>query len=78
MLTHRLDSAIPGHPKIVKAAVLDIITPDMKNGMIAAGAELILLLNHCLRSFPTLAQSYEIHISHSRSKGYFRDFYMSP
>lgn len=52
---------------MVKAAVLDIITPDMKNGMIAAGAELILLLSDCLRSFPNLAQIYEIHISHSRS-----------
>lgn len=72
MLTHRFHSAIPGHPKIVKAAVLDIITPDMKNGMIAAGAELILLLSDCLHSFPNLAQSYEIHISHSRSGWTFR------
>lgn len=52
----------------MKAAVLDIITPDMKSGMIAAGAKSILLLNDCLRSFPNLAQSYEIHISHSRSE----------
>ncbi|KAI9461114.1 hypothetical protein HD554DRAFT_2206776 [Boletus coccyginus] len=65
MNTYR-PNAIPGHPKIVKAAVLDIITPDMRNGIIAAGAELILLLSDCLRSFPNLAQSYEIHISHSR------------
>lgn len=53
---------------MVKAAVLDIITPDMKSGMIAAGAEIILLLSDCLRSFPNLAHSYEIHISHSRSE----------
>ncbi|KAG8220630.1 kinase-like domain-containing protein [Butyriboletus roseoflavus] len=65
MNTYR-PSAVPGHPIMVKAAVLDIITPDMKNGMIAAGAEIILLLNDCLRSFPNLSHSYEIHISHSR------------
>lgn len=56
---------------MVKAAVLDIITPDMKSGMTAAGAEIILLLNDCLRSFPNLALSYEIHISHSRSESFF-------
>ncbi|KAF8124132.1 kinase-like domain-containing protein [Boletus edulis] len=65
MNTYR-PNAVPGHPKVVKAAILDIITPDMKNGMVAAGAELILLLSDCLRSFPNLAQSYDIHISHSR------------
>ncbi|KAG9310494.1 hypothetical protein JVU11DRAFT_9640, partial [Chiua virens] len=58
---------------LVKAAVLDIITPDMKNGMTAAGTEIILLLSDCLRSFPTLAQTYEIHISHSRTE--FRKTY---
>ena len=67
-MTHQFHGAIPGHPKIVRAAVLDIITPDIKNGMTAAGAELILLLSDCLRSFPNLAQSYDIHISRSRSK----------
>ena len=56
---------------MVKAAVLDIITADMKSGMIAAGAELILLLSDCLRSFPNLAQVYEMHISHSRSERSF-------
>ena len=53
---------------MMKAAVLDIITPDIKNGMIAAGAEMLLLLGDCLRSFPNLAQIYEIHVSHSRSE----------
>ena len=38
--------------------------------MTAAEAELILLLNDCFHSFPNLAQSYEIHISHSRSKAF--------
>lgn len=56
---------------MVKAAVLDIITPDMRSGMVAAGAELILLLSDCLRSFPNLSQIYEIHISHSRSEWSF-------
>lgn len=59
-------SAVPGHPRVTKAAVFDIITPDVTSCIIAGGAELIMLLNDCLHSFPNLAQSYEIHISHSR------------
>ncbi|KAF8839726.1 Serine/threonine-protein kinase [Paxillus ammoniavirescens] len=59
-------NTVPGHPKVTKAAVLDIITPDLTSGIVAAGAELIMILSECLHSFPNLAQSYEIHISHSR------------
>ncbi|KAI6125176.1 kinase-like domain-containing protein [Pisolithus croceorrhizus] len=59
-------SAVPGHPRVTKAAVFDIITPDITSGIIAGGAELIMLLNDCLHSFPNLPQTYEIHISHSR------------
>ncbi|KAI5992946.1 kinase-like domain-containing protein [Pisolithus albus] len=59
-------SAVPGHPRVTKAAVFDIITPDITSGIIAGGAELIMLLNDCLHSFPNLTQTYEIHISHSR------------
>ncbi|KAG2338792.1 hypothetical protein BDR05DRAFT_984599 [Suillus weaverae] len=62
---YRPNSA-PGHPKATKAAVLDIITPDFKHGLIAAGAEFLMLLSNCLNSFPNLAQNYEIHISHSK------------
>jgi translation initiation factor 2-alpha kinase 4 len=53
----------------VKAAVFDIISPDIAMGPLAAGAEALAILNECLVSFPTLAQTYEIHISHSKSKG---------
>ncbi|KAG2126151.1 kinase-like domain-containing protein [Suillus cothurnatus] len=56
----------PGHPKATKAAVLDVITPDTKHGLMAAGAEFLILLSNCLNSFPNLAQNYEIHISHSK------------
>ncbi|KAG0696775.1 hypothetical protein DFH29DRAFT_949716 [Suillus ampliporus] len=59
-------NAAPGHPKAAKAAVLDVITPDTKHGLIAAGAEFLMLLSNCLNSFPNLAQNYEIHISHSK------------
>ncbi|KAI6046986.1 kinase-like domain-containing protein [Pisolithus marmoratus] len=59
-------SAVPGHPRVTKAAVLDIITQDITSGIIAGGAELIMLLSDCLHSFPNLTQTYEIHISHSR------------
>ena len=69
-----LRSAVPGHPRVTKAAVFDIITPDITSCIIAGGAELIMLLNDCLHSFPNLAQSYEIHISHSRSRQCFLPF----
>ncbi|KAG2365174.1 kinase-like domain-containing protein [Suillus spraguei] len=62
---YRPNSA-PGHPKATKAAVLDVITPDTKHGLMAAGAEFLILLSNCLNSFPNLAQNYEIHISHSK------------
>lgn len=50
-----------------KAAVFDIVTPDLLSGPIAAGAEIISLANDCLNNFPNLAQNYDIHISHSGS-----------
>ncbi|KAH7923751.1 Serine/threonine-protein kinase [Leucogyrophana mollusca] len=59
-------NTVPGHPKVTKAAVLDIITPDVSSGLVAAGAEMLMLLSDCLQTFPNLAQSYEIHISHSK------------
>ncbi|KAG2137935.1 kinase-like domain-containing protein [Suillus clintonianus] len=62
---YRPNSA-PGHPKATKAAVLDVITPDTKHGLMAAGAEFLILLSNCLNSFPNLAQNYELHISHSK------------
>jgi len=64
-------SPVAGHPKVQKAAVFDIITPDLLAGPIAAGAEIIALANDCLNSFPNLSPNYDIHISHSRSKAVF-------
>jgi eukaryotic translation initiation factor 2-alpha kinase 4 len=60
-------SPVSGHPKVQKAAVFDIITPDLLSGPIAAGAEIIALANDCLNSFPNLSPNYDIHTSHSRS-----------
>ncbi|KAG2093756.1 uncharacterized protein F5147DRAFT_779275 [Suillus discolor] len=48
-------NSVPGHPKATKAAVLDIITPDTKHWLMAAGAEFLILLSNCLNSFPNLA-----------------------
>ncbi|KDQ55382.1 hypothetical protein JAAARDRAFT_37399 [Jaapia argillacea MUCL 33604] len=56
---------IAGHPKFSKAAVFDIITPDLENGPIAATAEAIVVVHRCLDSFPGIGQNYEIRISHS-------------
>ncbi len=57
-----------GHPKFSKAAVFDIISPDLESGPLAAGGEIISVADHCLDSFPNLSQNYEIHISHSKSE----------
>ncbi|THH28609.1 hypothetical protein EUX98_g5583 [Antrodiella citrinella] len=55
----------PGHPKAYKAAVFDIITPDIVNGQTVATAEAISLVHSCIEGFANL-QSYEIFVSHSR------------
>ncbi|KAG7440064.1 Serine/threonine-protein kinase [Guyanagaster necrorhizus] len=57
--------AVAGHPRPHKAAVFDIITPDLMSGPVAAGAEILAVANNCLDTFPNLAQMYEIHVSHS-------------
>lgn len=59
-------SPVAGHPEVLKAAVFDIITTDVANGISASTAEAIIILNEVLDSFPDLSQTYEIHISHSR------------
>ncbi|KAH9943970.1 hypothetical protein B0H21DRAFT_747282 [Amylocystis lapponica] len=56
---------VGGHPKVFKAAVFDIITPDLVTGPSAASAETILIVNDCFNRFANLAQSYEIHVSHT-------------
>jgi hypothetical protein len=61
-------SGVSGHPRIMKAAVLDIITPDLESGPVAATAEMIAVANDCLNSFPNLVQDCDIRISHSKSK----------
>ncbi|KAK0438425.1 kinase-like domain-containing protein [Armillaria borealis] len=57
--------AVAGHPRPHKAAVFDIITPDLMSGPVAAGAEILAVADNCLDTFPSLAQMYEIHVSHS-------------
>ncbi|PFH46932.1 hypothetical protein AMATHDRAFT_7250 [Amanita thiersii Skay4041] len=56
---------LAGHPKVSKAAAFDIITQDLKWGPIAAGAEIISVVDECLNSFPNLGTNYEIRISHA-------------
>ena len=65
-------SAIPGHPKVVKAAVIDVVTPDTEHGPRASTAEMLRIIDDCLNIFPSLAQQYQIHISHSRSKSWLQ------
>jgi len=65
-------SIVAGHPKVTKAAVFDIITPDLATGHLAAGAEVLAIANECLHTFPTLAQNYEVHISHSKREVFRR------
>ncbi|TDL16229.1 Serine/threonine-protein kinase [Rickenella mellea] len=60
------DTAIGGHPKISKAAVFDIVTPDMLKGPEVAIAELVSIMGEILDAFPNLGQNFDIHISHSK------------
>ena len=65
-------SPVAGHPKVLKAAVFDIISPELEYGAVAAGAEIIAVASDCLDSFPNLAQNYDIHISHSKCESVFK------
>ncbi|RPD79604.1 Serine/threonine-protein kinase [Lentinus tigrinus ALCF2SS1-7] len=56
----------PGHPRVSKVAVFDIITPDLVNGPTAGAAEGIAIINSCLDIFGDLSQNYMIVISHSK------------
>lgn len=56
--------------------MFDIITQDLASGPIAAGAEVVAVLNDILNSFPNLAQSYDIHVSHSKSEFVFLCIYV--
>lgn len=64
-------SPVAGHPKVAKCAVLDIITPDIKDGPTAAAAEILTIVKEVLNSFPTLDESYQIHISHTSRTFFF-------
>ena len=61
-------SGIGGHPRLLKVATFDIITPDLSRGPEAAFAEMIVVADEILDAFPGLQQNYSIYISHSRSK----------
>lgn len=65
-----ISSVTAGHPTVSKAAVFDIITPDLLTGPSAAAAEAISIVNDCLNKFANLGQQYEIHISHSKSQSF--------
>lgn len=71
-------SPVAGHPKVLKAAVFDIISQDLEYGAVAAGAEIIAVASDCLDSFPNLAQNYDIHISHSKCESVvFKIFFLN-
>ncbi|KDQ25175.1 hypothetical protein PLEOSDRAFT_1066383 [Pleurotus ostreatus PC15] len=56
---------VAGHPKTTKAAIFDIISPDLTSGPIASAAEIIMIASDLLDGFPSLEQNYDIHVSHS-------------
>lgn len=64
---YRIGAAL-AHPSVSSAAIMDIITPDTSAGLHAASAEMITLMDECMSTFPNLAKTYQIHVSHSKSK----------
>ena len=58
------------HPFVSTAAICDVITPDVVDGPNAASAEMLTLIDECLGLFPNLARTYEVRVSHSKSKIY--------
>ncbi|KAJ8457370.1 hypothetical protein ONZ45_g18339 [Pleurotus djamor] len=64
---------VAGHPKALKAAIFDIISPDLTSGPVAAAAEIIVIANDLLEGFPTLEHNYDIHVSHSNVVAHILD-----
>lgn len=65
-------NGVGGHPKILKAAIFDIITTDPTIG--ASEAEAIAMVNEIIDIFPGLnASTYDIHISHSKGANVWLD-----
>ncbi|EJC97866.1 uncharacterized protein FOMMEDRAFT_143407 [Fomitiporia mediterranea MF3/22] len=62
---YRVGAAL-AHPTVSSAAIFDVITPDISTGLQAASAEMITLMDECLCTFPNLAKTYQIHVSHSK------------
>ena len=59
-------SLLAGHPKPMKVAIFDIITPDIVNGHCVSAAEAIAVVNSCMETFANL--EYEVRVSHSKSE----------
>ncbi|KAF8580136.1 Serine/threonine-protein kinase [Ramaria rubella] len=58
-----------GHPNVRKAAVVDVITPDLTMGAQPAVAELLGIADQCLNAFPGPEFSdYVVHITHTDVK----------
>ncbi|KAJ3481924.1 hypothetical protein NLI96_g7338 [Meripilus lineatus] len=55
---------LAGHPKPMKVAIFDIITPDVVNGHCVSAAEAIAVVNSCMETFANL--EYEVRVSHSK------------
>lgn len=64
--TYRAGAAL-SHPTVSSTAIFDIITPDTVNGVEVGSAELLTLVDECLGTFPNLAKTYQVHVSHSKS-----------
>lgn len=60
-------NGVGGHPKIIKAAIFDIITSDPTIGV--SEAESIAMVSEIIDIFPGLnASTYDVHISHTKGK----------
>jgi eukaryotic translation initiation factor 2-alpha kinase 4 len=58
-------NGVGGHPKILKAAIFDVITSDPTTGV--SEAETVAIVSEIIDIFPGLnASTYDIHISHTK------------
>lgn len=64
-----LTPSVPGtHPRAMKFAVCDVITPDIAMGPLASTAEMLTITQEILAAFPTCSQNFDLCVSHSKSQ----------
>ena len=58
---------LSGHPQSMKAAIFDIITPDLEHGLAAGVSEAMCIVDECVALFPGMQDAeFEVVLTHTK------------